>query len=116
MTILIVGNNGSSYTITDASRIITVKGADSFTLENLLYVFNITKNKLYYSPAEDVGLAAVSGGDTITIDSSFDVMDDDDKIHIQLSTGDIAFDSGLKSKGEVPFKSAFPISESKGIE
>lgn len=92
---ILIGTNGTSYTITDATRNITINGMSSFTRENVLYVFNITQNLLYYAPVYNavtpLNKITVSG-DVITIDSSFAVLADTDELHIQMSTGDIAYD------------------------
>ena len=95
MDVLLVGTNGSSYTITNGTRTITLSGLPSITTENLLYLYNVTQDELYYSPVEGLAKALVSGGNTITISTDFAVMADTDVLHIQLSTGDNAYDSSL---------------------
>lgn len=95
MDILLVGTNGTSYVITDSTRIITLVNVPSITTENLLYVYNVTQGILYYSPTETLSNAVVSGGNTITIDSQFAVLSDTDELHIQLTSGEYAYDSGL---------------------
>lgn len=92
MDSILIGTNGTSYTITDATRVITLSGLPSITQENLLYVFNYTQNKLYYAPTENIAKVAVSGGDTLTVDTDFAVLASTDELHIQLSIGDLAYD------------------------
>lgn len=95
MDVILVGTNGTSYTITDATRTITLSGLSSITTENLLYVYNITQDELYYSPVETLAKASVSGGNIITISTDFPVLADTDVLHIQLTIGDHAYDPTL---------------------
>jgi hypothetical protein len=95
MDVILVGTNSTSYSISDGTRTITLVGLPSITTENLLYVYNITQDELYYSPVENLAKASVSGGDTITISTDFAVMADTDTLHIQLTTGDFGYDESL---------------------
>lgn len=95
MDVLLVGTNSSSYVITDSTRTITLVGVPSITTANLLYVYNITQGKLYFSPTESLSKAVVSGGNIISVDGTFDVLLSTDEMHIQLTIGDMAYDSGL---------------------
>ena len=97
MDILLIGTNGTSYTITDSTRIITLVNVPAITTNSLLYVYNITQGKLYYSPTETLSNAVVSGGNTITVDTQFEVLSSTDELHIQITVGEYAYDSGLDS-------------------
>lgn len=95
MDVILIGTNGSSYAISDGTRTITLSGIASITTENLLYVYNITQDELYYSPVETLAKASVSGGNTITISTDFAVMPSTDVLHIQLTTGQLGYDETL---------------------
>lgn len=95
MDVILVGTDGSNYSISDGTRTITLTGLPSITTENLLYIYNITQDILYYSPTETLAKASVSGGNIITISTDFAVMPSTDILHIQLSTGDLVYDNVL---------------------
>lgn len=95
MDIILIGTDSTSYVISDSTRTITLSGIPSITTENLLYVYNQTQDKLYYSPTETLAKAVVSGGNTITISTDFAVMASTDVLHIQLSIGTFAYDNSL---------------------
>jgi len=98
MDVILIGTNGTSYSIADGTRAITLVGLSSITTENLLYVYNITQDILYYSPTQTLAKAVVTSGNVINVDSTFALLADTDVLHIQLSTGDLAYDVSLDLK------------------
>lgn len=84
--IVIGGELGSSYTVNDGTRTfsITIPGVSDIQQEDIAYVFNITQNKLYYAPAEDVALIDSVVANLVTIDSSFGTLVAGDLLHIQV--------------------------------
>jgi len=92
MDILLIGENGTSYSIANGTRAITLVGLPAITQTNLLYIYNVTQDKLYFSPTETLANATVSGGNTINIASSFPVLADTDVMHMQVTLGEMAYD------------------------
>lgn len=82
---IVIGVDGNTqYSVGDGTRDITLSGL-SFTpiLENILYVFNKTQNKLYYAPAQNLAKASLTGL-VITFESSFPALVTGDILHIQV--------------------------------
>jgi len=83
--VILIGDQGTNYSVTADSRNITITGL-SFTLEtkHLLHVYNITQGKLYHVPAPGVSHCTVSGG-VITFEASAGpVLASGDILHIQI--------------------------------
>jgi hypothetical protein len=79
---VIIGFDEGTYTL--SGRNITIAGL-SFTLkiEALAYVYNITQNRLYYSPSDGFSNCTVDGTN-IVINENYPELGATDKIHIQV--------------------------------
>lgn len=95
MDILLIGENGTSYTIANGTRAITLVGLPAITSKNLLYIYNITQDKLYFSPTETLPNATVAGGNIINVAVSFPVLASTDELHMQITLGEMAYDATL---------------------
>ena len=92
MDILLIGENGTSYSIVNGTRAITLIGLPAITERNLLYIYNVTQDELYFSPTVSLPNATVSGGNTINIATSYAVLADTDELHMQITLGEMAYD------------------------
>jgi hypothetical protein len=84
---MIVGVDGDSkYKVNVGTRKITVSDLGfELTQEGLLYVINTTQGKTYYVAAASYVKANVVGNDIVYLDqSTFPVLAQGDKIHIQI--------------------------------
>ena len=82
MNKIVIGSDKGSYSL--SGREITISNLDfTPTQEQLAYLYNITQDKFYYAPAENISRATVNGL-VITIDSFYPEFDVGDKVHIQM--------------------------------
>ena len=97
MNKIVIGSDLGAYSVTDATRNITITGLPyTLTTEQLAYVFNITQDELLHAPAEGLNLATVSGS-VITYSSTLPALATGDILHIQVWTPMLAYDEGLDS-------------------
>lgn len=90
---LVIGIGSENYTVN--GKEITLTGLQ-FTpkIEGLAYLYNVTQDKLYYAPAEQLSKASMSGN-VITIADTFDDIGVDDILHIQVWMPPLGWDSSI---------------------
>ena len=90
MSVVTIGVDVGSYSAGDGTRIITLSDLGfTPTQEGLLFVVNITQNRLYYATAPELMKATISGS-TIVIDNDpdFPLLASGDVLHIQMDDGE----------------------------
>lgn len=89
------GNVGTRYSVNGTTRTITLTDYSTINIEEIYYIYNITTDKLYFSPGTGLNKISSISTNTIVISAAVgDTMTSTDKIHIQLVSG-IATDEGL---------------------
>jgi len=89
MSVVTIGVDVGSYSAGNGTRIITLSDLGFVpTQEGLLFVVNITQNRLYYATAPELMKATISGS-TIVIDTDpdFPLLETGDVLHIQMDNG-----------------------------